>query len=82
MLRVDFTLLLGERAEIVEVTDAVAPVNTETSRLSQTVDATQIANFPLNGLTMSTNCNRFLGYDSIPGVGIRIGYPEMHLPEE
>jgi len=49
VLRVDFQLLLGERAEIVEVTDAVAPVNTETSRLSQTVDSTQIANLPLNG---------------------------------
>lgn len=35
VLRVDFKLLLGERTEIVEVTDAVAPVNTETSRLSQ-----------------------------------------------
>jgi len=49
VLRVDFKLLLGDRAEVVEVTDAVAPVNTETSRLSQTVDSTQIANLPLNG---------------------------------
>jgi outer membrane receptor protein involved in Fe transport len=49
VLRVDFKLLLGERTEIVEVTDAGAPVNTETSRLSQTVDSTQIANLPLNG---------------------------------
>ena len=49
VLRVDFKLLLGERTEVVEVTDADIQVNTETSRLSQTVDSTQIANLPLNG---------------------------------
>ncbi len=49
VLRVDFKLLLGERTEVVEVTDADVHVNTETSRLSQTVDSTQIANLPLNG---------------------------------
>src|SRR5207248_7346589 len=35
VLRVDFRLILGERTEVIEVTDAAAPVNTETSRLSQ-----------------------------------------------
>jgi hypothetical protein len=49
VLRVDFKLLLGERTDVVEVTDADIQVNTETSRLSQTVDSTQIANLPLNG---------------------------------
>ena len=49
VLRVDFKLLLGEHTEVVEVTDAGTQVNTETSRLSQTVDSTQIANLPLNG---------------------------------
>jgi len=49
VLRVDFKLLLGERTDVVEVTDAEIQVNTETSRLSQTVDSTQIANLPLNG---------------------------------
>src|SRR5437762_1557701 len=49
VLRVDLKLVLGERTEVVEVTDADVHVNTETSRLSQTVDSTQIANLPLNG---------------------------------
>src|SRR5262249_36889430 len=49
VLRVDFKLVLGERTEVVEVTDVDTQVNTETSRLSQTVDSTQIANLPLNG---------------------------------
>jgi outer membrane receptor protein involved in Fe transport len=49
VLRVDFKLLLGERSEVVEVADAGIQVNTETSRLSRTVDSAQIANLPLNG---------------------------------
>jgi outer membrane receptor protein involved in Fe transport len=49
VLRVDFELAVGERTEVVEVTDADIQVNTETARLSQTVDSTQIANLPLNG---------------------------------
>jgi len=49
ILRVDFKLFLGQRTVVVEVTDADIQVNTETSRLSQTVDSTQIANLPLNG---------------------------------
>src|SRR5207302_4643587 len=49
VLRVDFKLLLGQRTEVVQITDADIQVDTETSRLSQTVDSTQIANLPLNG---------------------------------
>src|ERR1039457_6245034 len=49
VLRVDFKLVLGERTEVVQVTDADIRVDTETSRLSQTVDSAQIANLPLNG---------------------------------
>ena len=48
-LRVDFQLKLGDVSETAEVTDAAAPVNTETSRLAETVDSKQIANLPLNG---------------------------------
>ncbi len=47
--RVDFKLQLGERRETVEVTDAAVMINSENSRLAQTVDSTQIANLPLNG---------------------------------
>jgi hypothetical protein len=49
VLRVDFKLALGQRSETVEVSDAARLVNTETSRLSYTVDAKQIGNLPLNG---------------------------------
>src|ERR1017187_9874761 len=49
VLRVDFKLLLGQRTEVLEVTDADIQVDTESSRLSQIVDSTQIANLPLNG---------------------------------
>ena len=49
ILRVDFKLFLGQRTEVVEVTDADIQVDTESSRLSQIVDSTQIANLPLNG---------------------------------
>lgn len=49
VLRADFRLVLGDRSEIVEVTDAALLVNTEDSRLSYTIDAEQISNLPLNG---------------------------------
>ncbi|MBZ5722899.1 MAG: carboxypeptidase regulatory-like domain-containing protein [Acidobacteriia bacterium] len=49
VLRVDFKLVLGQRSETVEVTDAARLVNTENSRLSYTLDSEQIANLPLNG---------------------------------
>ena len=49
VVRVDFKLQIGERQETVEVTDAAVPINSENSRLAQTVDSTQIANLPLNG---------------------------------
>jgi len=49
VLRVDFKLQVGERRETVEVTDAPVMINSENSRLAQTVDYTQIANLPLNG---------------------------------
>ena len=48
-LRVDFRLVLGQRSEMVEVSDAARLVNTENPRLSYTVDSAQIANLPLNG---------------------------------
>ena len=49
VLRVDFKLQVGERRETVEVTEAPVMINSENSRLAQTVDSTQIANLPLNG---------------------------------
>jgi Carboxypeptidase regulatory-like domain/TonB dependent receptor/TonB-dependent Receptor Plug Domain len=49
VLRVDFKLPLGQRSETVEVSDAARLVNTETARLSYTLDSEQIGNLPLNG---------------------------------
>ena len=49
VLRVDFKLSLGEISETIEVSGAATSVNTENSRLSQTVGSVQIANLPLNG---------------------------------
>jgi Carboxypeptidase regulatory-like domain/TonB dependent receptor len=46
---VDFKMQLGETKEVVEVTGEAAAINTEDSKLSTTVTATQIANLPLNG---------------------------------
>src|SRR5213592_5265362 len=40
---------LGQAREVVEVTGEAAAVNTEDSKLASTVNATQIANLPLNG---------------------------------
>jgi len=49
VVREDFKLQIGERRETVEVTEASVMINSETSRLAQTVDSTQIDNLPLNG---------------------------------
>ena len=49
VLRVDCKLPLGQRAETVEVSGAARLVNTETSRLSYTLDSEQIGDLPLNG---------------------------------
>ena len=68
VLRVDFKLLLGERTDVVEVTDADIRVNTETSRLSQTVDSTQIANLPLNGRNVYDLIQYAPGATNIRGV--------------
>jgi Carboxypeptidase regulatory-like domain/TonB dependent receptor len=46
---VDFKMALGQASEVVEVTGAVAQVDTEDSKLAATVGATQIASLPLNG---------------------------------
>jgi outer membrane receptor protein involved in Fe transport len=73
VLRVDFNLLLGRRAEMIEVTAAAAPVNTETSRLSQTVDSAQIANLPLNGRNVYDLIQYAPGATNVRGVILENG---------
>ena len=47
--RVDFILKVGDRTEQIEIIETPAGVNTENTRLAETVNATEIANLPLNG---------------------------------
>lgn len=68
VLRVDFKLSLGDISETAEVTGAAAPVNTETSRLSQTVGFAQIANLPLNGRNVFDLIQQAPGAVNVTGV--------------
>src|SRR5882672_9964258 len=47
--RLDFRLELGQQSETVTVEAGAIQVQTEDSRLSTTIDSTQISNLPLNG---------------------------------
>jgi outer membrane receptor for ferrienterochelin and colicin len=46
---VDFKLQIGKASELVEVIGAATQVNTDDSKLSETVTSAQISNLPLNG---------------------------------
>src|SRR5437868_5086683 len=47
--RVDFKMQLGQTREVVEVSGEAAIVQTDDSKLANTVTSTQVANLPLNG---------------------------------
>jgi hypothetical protein len=47
--RIDFKMPIGQAREVVEVTGETAAVNTEDSKLANTVGSTEVANLPLNG---------------------------------
>jgi len=47
--RVDFKMQLGQTREVVEVTGEASVVNTDDSKLANTVTSQQVANLPLNG---------------------------------
>jgi Carboxypeptidase regulatory-like domain len=87
VLRVDFNLVLGQRSETVEVSDAARPVNTESSRLSYTVDSAQIANLPLNGRNVyDLHCQelleeRALAHDSMDATEVRKIREDMERAE-
>ena len=68
VLRVDFKLSLGDISETAEVTGVAASVNTETSRLSQTVGSAQIANLPLNGRNVFDLIQQAPGAVNVTGV--------------
>ena len=52
--RVDFKMHMGQTREVIEVTGEAATINTEDSKLANTVTASQVANLPLNGRTSMT----------------------------
>jgi hypothetical protein len=66
---VDVKLQIGKASEVVEVTGVAAAVNTDDSKLSETVTSAQIANLPLNGrnvfdlMQMATGAVSVLGTD-------------------
>ena len=72
---VDVKLQVGKASELVEVTGEAAIVATDDSKLSITVNSTQISNLPLNGrnvfdlMTMSTGAVSVKGTDFEQGHG-------------
>src|SRR5439155_20102231 len=72
--RVDFKMQLGQAREIVEVTGETAAVNTEDSKLADTVNATQIANLPLNGRNVYDLIQMAPGAVNVTGVDFENGH--------
>src|SRR5207237_7741623 len=70
----DFKMQLGESKEVVEVTGEAAAVNTEDSKLASTVNATQIANLPLNGRNVYDLMQLAPGAVNVMGVDFENGH--------
>ena len=70
---VDFKMTMGQAKEIVEVTGAVAQVNTEDSKLAETVSSTQIQNLPLNGRNVFDLMQLSTGAVNVSGVVMENG---------
>jgi carboxypeptidase family protein len=71
---VDFKMQIGKASEVVEVTAEAAAVNTEDSKLSTTVTATQIANLPLNGRNVYDLIQLAPGAVNVTGVDFENGH--------
>src|ERR1700691_3366461 len=71
---VDFKLQIGKTSEVVEVTGEVSAVNTEDSKLSTTVDSTQISNLPLNGRNVYDLMQLAPGAVNVTGVDFEGGH--------
>jgi outer membrane receptor protein involved in Fe transport len=72
--QVNFKLEVGAATEVVEVTGAVAIVNTEDSKLATTVDSTQINNLPLNGRNVYDLMQLAPGAVNVTGVDFENGH--------
>jgi len=71
---VDIKMQIGKTTEVVEVTAEAAAVNTEDSKLSTTVGATQIANLPLNGRNVYDLMQLAPGAVNVTGVDFEAGH--------
>jgi outer membrane receptor protein involved in Fe transport len=69
----DFKLLIGKATEVVEVTGEASAVNTEDSKLANTVNSTQISNLPLNGRNVFDLMLLAPGAVNITGVDFEAG---------
>src|SRR5207245_11090675 len=72
--RVDVRMELGQAREVVEVSGEAAAVNTEDSKLASTVNATQIANLPLNGRNVYDLIQLGPGAVNVAGVDFENGH--------
>jgi Carboxypeptidase regulatory-like domain/TonB dependent receptor len=72
--RVDIRMELGQAREVVEVSGEAAAVNTEDSKLASTVNATQIANLPLNGRNVYDLMQLAPGAVNVAGVDFENGH--------
>jgi hypothetical protein len=72
--RVDARMQVGQQKEIVEVSGQAAAVNTDDSKLSSTIDATQIANLPLNGRNVYDLIQVAPGAVNVSGVDFENGH--------
>ena len=70
----DYKLQVGAVSEVVEVTGAPPAVNTEDSKLSQTVSGTQVANLPLNGRNVYDLIQMAPGAVNVHGVDFENGH--------
>src|SRR5580658_7172048 len=71
---VDFKMQIGKASEVVEVTGEASVVNTEDSKLSTTVDSTQISNLPLNGRNVYDLMQRAAGAVNVTCVDMEAGH--------
>src|SRR6266436_3706994 len=71
---VDAKMALGQAREVVEVTGALAQVNTEDSKLASVVSSAQIANLPLNGRNVFDLMQLSAGAVNVQGVDFENGH--------
>jgi uncharacterized protein YaiE (UPF0345 family) len=73
ILRVDFTLEIGQKTETITVEAGALQVQTDDSRLYETVGAGQVANLPLNGRNVYDLIQLAPGAVNVDGVSFENG---------